>query len=45
MPENVLNAWIPTIIGIWGNPDEGFKRVIIYSYNKCKNFLADMPLL
>lgn len=35
LPEDILMAWIPTIIGFWGTPDEGFKRTIEHSYKKC----------
>lgn len=35
LPMDVLKAWIPTVIGFWGTPDEGFKKVIKHSYEKC----------
>lgn len=35
IPEDILMAWIPMVIGFWGTPDEGFKRAIEHSYKKC----------
>jgi len=35
LPEDILMAWIPTVVGFWGTPDEGFKKVIEHSYKNC----------
>jgi len=33
VPVDVLKAWVPTIIGLWGTADEGFRKVIKKAYS------------